>query len=255
MKELRLEREKDLRIAGRCLALSRKMLVWAIKQLDPQDLLPKSLDVAFKEPFKSFIFDDSDTEPTYMTDDDELATILRQFTEEWNETRNQLLLSLMPPSTRKGNGKIDVKGKGKATPASALDLATTFFQCPSCPEALSYPRVLAHDCQRLPATSGNRRDTDPEGLSMFTAGVYSRPWLCSCHGLVFDQQTSNVAAEIVQVCGENPDEATTERMDEIDCRLECVRCSEPKKGRCVMKWRMAVSFRPALFSLAQELNH
>lgn len=249
VKELRLEREKQTRISERCRALSKKISSWAVKQVQPQDVLPQVLDVALTEPFKSFIFNDSDMEPTYITDDDELISIMERFTEEWNESRNQFLLSLIPlpppppASTREESGKIDVKGKGKATSTSAtLDLATSFFKCHNCTETLHYPRVLAHQCQRPPATSVNKRDTDPEGLSMLLAGLYSRPWLCNCHGLTFDQEASDAARLIVQECGENPEEATAERMDEIDCRLECVRCSEIKKGRCVMKWRMAVSF-------------
>lgn len=251
-KKRRLEREKNDRILGRCHALHGKISSWAIKKSRPQDILPKVLDVAFSEPFKSYIFEDSDTEPTFMSDKDELAKILNQFTEEWDETRNQLLLSLIPTSTDDVVEKANEKGKGKQTSTSALNLATTFFQCSSGREAcsstrdtISYPRILAHECQRPKASC---RDTDPEGLRVLANRFYSRPWLANSPDLTFDQVASDAARMVVQVCGENPDEATAERMDEIDYRIECVRCSTPRYGRNIMKWRMAVSCTLFLFS-------
>ncbi len=206
-------------------------------------MLPTVLDVAFNEPFKSFIFDDSDTEPAFITDKDELAKTMEQFTEEWNRERDQFLFSLLPESS----GKSSAKGKDRIV-SSALHLATTFFRCssgqtdcPSAGDAIPYPDILTHNCQRSLAKKGNLRNTDPEGLAILSTRLYTRPWLLDCHELVFDQRASFVARMVVQECGENPDEVTTERMSAANCRLECIRCSEPKKGRCVMKWDAAVS--------------
>ncbi len=252
-KSLRLERVKQHQIRLRCHDLHGKISSWAIKRPQPQDILPKVLDVAFTEPFKSYLFEDSDTEPTFIADKDELAKILDQFTEEWDETRNQLLLSLIPTSTDKGGEEANEKGKGKEASLSALNLATTFFQCssgqedcPSTSDNISYPRILAHEYQRPIATTDNCRDTDPEGLQVLSINLYSRPWLANSPDLVFDQVSSDVARMIVQEFGENPDEITAERMDEIGHRIECVRCSGPVDGRYVMKWRMAVSPIPSL---------
>lgn len=250
-KELRLKQQKQKRISERCFTLHEMILSWALEQHQPQDILPKVLDVAFSEPFRSFVFDDLDTEPTFITDKDELAGIMERFTEEWNEARNEFLLSLIPKFTSKGRAGESTKGKGAATPISVLELATTFFQCPSgrknCSsgqDALSYPRILAHECQRTLATRKNRRDTDPEGLHILSTGLYSRPWLSTCKGTTFDQEASDIARMIVQECGEDPNEVTAERMDDIGCRLECLRCSGTRRGqeRCIVKWRMAVSF-------------
>lgn len=202
--------------------------------------MPQILDVALTEPFKSYVLGELDEEPIFMTDNDEFAKSLEHFTEDWNESRNQFLASLLPKS-QNGPGRASAKGKDKAgSSAKALNLATTFFQCPSCVEPISYPRVLAHECQRQPSTQVNRRDADPEDLLVVSAAIYHRPWLCDCRDLTFDQEASNVARAIIHECGENPDEITAEQMDEKECRFECVRCSEPRKGRWVMKWRMAV---------------
>lgn len=212
-------------------------------------MLPRVLDVALSEPFKSFIFDDSDKEPTFITDKNQLAKTMEKFTETWNEERDQFLLSLFPEPLRKSNAK----GKGKAVP-SPLNLATTFFRCSSgqegCPSAggaIPYPSVLAHSCQRPLARKENRRNTDPDGLWKLSTHFYTRPWLLHCQDLSFDQKASDVARMVVQECGENPDEATAERMGGL--RFECVRCSEPKLGRCVMKWDVAVSSSCAHVSL------
>lgn len=236
VKELRLEREKRDRIARRCENLANQITRWSRKQ--PQSgTLPKILDIALTEPFKSFILSDSDEESTFVTDQEELEGALRSFADDWNESRNQFLASLLPDA----GDKLNTKGKAKAAPNSAvLNLATTFFQCPSCPEPISYPRILAHECQLQSCTANNRRDTDPEDLTNFLNGIFTRPWFCESQELTFDQEVSDIARMIVQECGENPDEASPERMDEKDCRLECTRCSEPKRGRWVMKWRMAV---------------
>ncbi|KAF9448882.1 hypothetical protein P691DRAFT_813470 [Macrolepiota fuliginosa MF-IS2] len=239
VKVLRLEREKQTRIVRRCESLSKKISAWA-KQQSRYDTMPKTLDVALGEPFNSYILSGSDSEPTFITDSDKFGKALGHFAEEWNESRNQFLASLLPKSVR-GAGKASAKGKGRADISTkALELATTFFQCSSCVEPISYPRVLAHECLRQPCTSGNRRDSDPETLQALSITYFPRPWMCDCEDLTFDQEASEIARAIVQVCGENPDELTAERMDEMDCRLECTRCSEPKKGRWVMKWRMAV---------------
>jgi hypothetical protein len=140
--------------------------------------------------------------------------------------------------------KVNAKGKEKAVSnTAALSLATVLFQCPSCVEPISYPRVLAHDCLRSASTQTNKCDNDPEDLTVLSNGFYSRPWLCDARELSFDLEASEVAKTIVQVCGANPDETSAETMDNLDYRLECLKCSEPKKGRLVMKWRMAVSFQ------------
>lgn len=241
IRKSRLEQEGEHRIVQRCHILSKKISGWAIKQLRPQDMLPRVLDVALSEPFKPFIFDDTDTEPPFITDKNELAKTMERFTEAWNEERNQFLFSLLPEPYRKPNAK----GRGKAIP-SALDLATTFFRCSSgqgCPSpkgAIPYPGVLTHGCQRSLARKEIRRDTDPDGFWKLSTHFYIRPWLHHCQDLSFDQKASSVARMVIQECGEHPDEATAEKMDELG--LECVRCSEPKRGRrCVMKWDMAVS--------------
>lgn len=44
----------------------------------------------------------------------------------------------------------------------------------------------------------------------------------------------------MKVCGEDPDKVTAEQMEEIDVRVECLRCIKAGKlengGRLVMNW-------------------
>ncbi|KXN91510.1 hypothetical protein AN958_00772 [Leucoagaricus sp. SymC.cos] len=240
VKALRFERERQDRITRRCELLAQKIAAWVPKQ-SQLDALPQILDFAISEPFKSFILSESDEEPVFITDDTEFLSATNTFLEEWNGSRDQFLISLFPASNK--GSRANAKGKDKAVDGSyVLNLATTFFQCPACVEPISYPRALAHECLRSSCTQSNRRDDDPEDLAVLSAGIsYCRPWLCDAKDLIFDQEASDVAKMIVLECGGNPAETTAQQMDEMNPRLECLRCTEPKKGRSVMKWRMAVS--------------
>ncbi|KAF5358484.1 hypothetical protein D9756_001346 [Leucocoprinus leucothites] len=233
---LRLEQEKQDRVARRGDDLAQKIVTWSMDK-SQLDALPQVLDFALSEPFKSMLLNEADEE--LKLNDLELFGEFDRFLENWNGLRDQFLISLTPFSSQASESDAKGKGKAKASP-TVLDLATTFFQCPGCTEPISYPRVLAHECLHTFSVQSNRRDADPEHLAMLSNGSHYRPWLCDAQDLIFDQEASSIAKMVVKECGENPDEATAERMDELDCRLECLRCAEPKKGRLVMKWRMAI---------------
>ncbi|KAF8969724.1 hypothetical protein BDZ97DRAFT_1915257 [Flammula alnicola] len=61
-----------------------------------------------------------------------------------------------------------------------------------------------------------------------------------------DEESTKFAKVIVQACGEDLLTVTADRMDEIDARVECLRCcaqAEAKKSsrnRLVMTWKMAI---------------
>jgi hypothetical protein len=219
--------------------LAQKISSWSRKQTQ-LDGLPQVLDFALCEPFNSFVLSESEDQPIFITDESELLDALNKFFDRWNDSRNQFLASLILNAVRRPSQS--PKGKGKAeSNLDALNLATTFFQCPDCVEPISYPRILAHECLRSFCALSNKRNTDPEHLDILSAGgPYRRPWLCEAEGLTYYRDASDIAKMIVQECGASPNEVTAADMDRLDCRLECVRCTEPKKGRLVMKWRMAV---------------
>jgi len=59
-----------------------------------------------------------------------------------------------------------------------------------------------------------------------------------------DEEATNFARRIVRICGEDPDTVTFSRMEELDARFECVRCTAKSKTktrkRLVMNWTTAL---------------
>lgn len=238
-KTLRLEDEKFERISDRREFIWRRLCLWSMFESQLRsDTLPQILDIATTEPFRTFILEDADEFPGLLMDIGYISSTFKSFADSWNQDREQFLGSLVPGKTGQPNGR----GKAKTRMSTvALRRATTFFQCPYCTEPISFPRILAHGCLlNRSSTKNNRRDTDPEILVAFSFYVFPRPWFSEAQNLTFDQEASNVAKSIIKECGENPDRITQEQMDEKDLRLECRACTEQKKGRYAMKWRMAV---------------
>ena len=67
---------------------------------------------------------------------------------------------------------------------------------------------------------------------------YGADWNEGDDQVTFDDEASGFAQVIVKVCEEDPDMVTLDRMNEIDARVECLRCRGRKK--LVMNWTTAV---------------
>lgn len=73
-----------------------------------------------------------------------------------------------------------------------------------------------------------------------------------------DEEATNFAKTIVEACGEDPNTTTFTRMEELDARLECLRCTAKSKAktrnRLVMNWTTAVSFLLLFVDEDSKLN-
>ena len=224
---------------------------------------PTAWWIASSKPVASFVKETS-------KDVKEVESQLPDLITSWKEETERFLITLIPRPS----------GKGKKKENTLLELATSFFKCHWCTEPISYPRILMHDCflrvndveqkagneeeeeeeeeaedsedDEVLDASGQReprppRQITPDMVLSTLSGVYSLGMYAGNVGVTFDEEASNVARDIITVCGEDPNTVTHREMEEADVRLECLRCSlamqtkqRAKSSRLVMKWIMAV---------------
>ena len=99
---------------------------------------------------------------------------------------------------------------------------------------LWYPRVLGHRCLTKPSGF-----TPDESLELEKGpGRYRKLW--SCELIAVDKRASKAAKAIVEACGMNPRVATADDMDNLDARVECLKCYPSAPERMVFGWRSAV---------------
>ena len=182
-----------------------------------------------------------------------LTSYLPDITASWRESADEHLLDLLP---QKATSSTTKKGKAKSKSMSnCLELATTFFNCQWCREPISYPRILMHYCIRLRRRIGPEGDDGEEDLDEEVefedrklavwnkmSFWYGTDWNESKDQVTFDDEASGFARVIVKACGEDPDTVTSDRMKEIDARVECLRCAKEGRyaSRLVMNWTTAV---------------
>ncbi|KAF9484643.1 hypothetical protein BDN70DRAFT_81144 [Pholiota conissans] len=194
---------------------------------------------------------------------------LPKISKTWRAEADEYLLGLLTGPT-----KSSARADGEALDATPLELATTFFGCHWCTEAVSYPRILMHECLRTRRQDQDADHSDTEG-SGFSAQkattdeggpdmVHSIPtvnerqvwnkmssWLGptwnEAHKFIsVDEEFTKSAKAIIQACGENPNTLTAEALNDLNIRVECMRCVPPpgKRGtarsRHVMSWNMAI---------------
>ena len=200
-----------------------------------------------------------------------------QITETWRREADTFLLGLLSklPSSPSTDEAID---------RAPLELATTFFKCNWCTEPINYPRILMHGCLRnrrcndpdeeeddqeadegkidsgahddveaMEAEDNNAHQTRNARRNEITvdsvwnkmSSWFGPGWNEGNDQIFVDEEATNFAKTIVEVCGEDPNTTTFARMEELDARLECVRCTAKSKtktrNRLVMNWTTAVS--------------
>ena len=194
-----------------------------------------------------------------------LAERVIEITNAWRNAADKHLLGLLSP------GLITMaKDLDQAVDKTSLELATTFFTCHWCPEALSYPRVLVHSCflnKGLGKASNKTllvgpHDEDAEeaedveeedddvsnheselkenyGIVKATPLVTwnsihvenGRRWNESGNEIAFDDEASGAAKRILQAIGEDPATMNATQIQAMDIRVECMRCSTANSTR------------------------
>ncbi|KAK0494992.1 hypothetical protein EDD18DRAFT_1106848 [Armillaria luteobubalina] len=181
-------------------------------------IYPKAVDVAVLEPFSNLLF----TTPLDQDVTESVTATLAKLpivAGKWRETENCALQALMLKAGLEPN----------------LDLATSFFKCNLCRGLCQYPYVLAHRCFSL--YPYNLFDPDN-----WKGNAVSRLWDCdeapiwSASQYEVDGEAFKRVQSIVQACGLNPETATCEDMDSLNCR---VTCSNSETGSLVMRWQIA----------------
>lgn len=179
----------------------------------------------------------------------------------WRAETDDYLASLIPQPSVKGKGK-----KKASNIADLLNLATTFFKCHWCTEPISYPRVLMHSCFAEDPQADDDDDDTEEEVVIHRRRTARQPLppkqitydtvlptlldrhnvgMCAgMEGVTYDDEASKAVREIVVLCGKDPNTVTYAAMEELDARIECLRCSRRvkrgKNKRLIMKWTMAV---------------
>jgi hypothetical protein len=241
-------------------------------------ILPPTSYIANLEPFRTLLKTlplEDNVSNQYLSG---MQSTLSKLTEAWRREADLYLLGLLsnaPPSTSTDE-EID---------RAPLELATTFFKCNWCTEPITYPRILMHGCLRnrrckdadeeeneegdeggeeadsgpddeneaVGATDENDHQTPNITRNEITVDTvwnkmsswFGSGWNEGSDQIFVDEEATNFAKRIVQVCGQDPNTATFSRMEELDARLECVRCTAKSKlktrNRLVMNWTTAVS--------------
>lgn len=205
---------------------------------DIQHSVPRVLQLAKLEPFKSLVYEapaDQELNPA-----DFLAHLdaIPQVFDSWKEGIVEHLLTLLGlgPGER-ADSDASAKGKGREVISdgnSVLGRATTIFNCKQCCGLLLYPYILTHGC------------LVDSGYARHRKGDYNCEWNEEDQVEVHEQ-ASRYARAIVIALGQDPNTATWEQLDKDNQRVECTRCrikptrkSRNKNIRLVMNWRHAV---------------
>ncbi|KAK7063921.1 F-box domain-containing protein [Favolaschia claudopus] len=112
--------------------------------------------------------------------------------------------------------------------------------------AMWYPEFLHHPCNTVTKKDPFGDDVPENKLFLAPKEIgwrYRRKW--SCETIFFDSKASRAVERVLEACGLNPDSTTTQKMDEMDPRFICLKCSygakcDGQRNRKVMSWRAAV---------------
>ena len=254
-----------------------------------QLIVPFTSYIAVLEPFKTLLKTLPLEERVTEEELSALATpdILLQMTEAWRREADTSLLGLL--------SKPLPSNTDEAINRTPLELATTFFKCNWCTEPINYPRILMHRCLRNRCCKDTDDDDDDEegdegkvdpgsddevetieaeddtehqthnthsevtvdSVWNKISSWFGSSWNEGNDQIFVDEEATNFAETIVGACGEDPNTTTFARMEELDARLECVRCTAKSKAktrnRLVMNWTTAVSLR-LFFLLTRTRN-
>ncbi|KAG6836736.1 hypothetical protein H0H93_004142 [Arthromyces matolae] len=181
-------------------------------------------DLCVQEPFLSLIFTTPATTEVTLGDFEAKQSHISGISQVWFESRSRELKDLLPPEL------------------PSLDLAVAIFRCVWCKKPISFPRMLRHYCLIIGHDGFKPANNNADIYEYFTHSM-DKPWNFGGNQVLFDKTTSDHAQDVVALCGAEPLKATATFMDELDCRLECLRCLHGKRsrtGRLVMPWSYTI---------------
>ncbi|KAK0466145.1 uncharacterized protein EV420DRAFT_811718 [Desarmillaria tabescens] len=185
-------------------------------------IFPKAESVVIQEPFSTLFFDT----PLNLSIADSLQAMwvhLPGVASKWREVQTAELLKLM----QEAGLKLDI------------NLATTVFTCTNCRQIFQYPYVLAHNCSFWqPYKDLNPEDWKPYALRYISSGV---AWSATL--FTTNEESIKKVEYLIKTCGLDPETATQEDMNALDCRVICNHCSissiDGSKYKYVMRWQNA----------------
>ncbi|KAG5716225.1 Dihydroxyacetone kinase [Termitomyces sp. T112] len=196
-------------------------------------------DICAEEPFRSLIFSTPIDTTLTLADFAAWKDDIPRACKARAESQVQVLEALLPPDF------------------PCLDLAMALFCCRWCTKSIPYPDVLQHHCLIT-----SQHDFKPSGdnveLYKFALGYdyrgsqdeaghalsFQRPWNFGGAQVKYDTQAASSAKEIIGLCGADPRSVSKQTMDELDVRVECLRCGQGKRGRTgrlTMTWSKAIT--------------
>ncbi|KAK0217689.1 hypothetical protein EDD85DRAFT_1029434 [Armillaria nabsnona] len=181
---------------------------------------PKAVDAALLKPFSKILFAtplDQDITESLTAAWAQLPSVA----DKWRKTHDSALKGLML----------------KAGLEPDLNLATSFFKCNCCDRLCQYPYVLAHRC----SLSYPQESFDPDNWKNYALTHLSRRGnaaIWSASQYMVDGKALKRVQSIIQACGLNPETATHEDMDSLNCRVICKYCSTAV-GSFVTQWQIA----------------
>jgi len=249
------------------------------KTLKKPYIVAHSSNLARREPFQSLIRDtpiDQKINPAHLT---ELAVHIPEMNKLWRAEADTFLLGLLSEPSRLGPG-----GEVDRTPLERATTFFNCYHCSepiTYPRILMHDCLrnrlnnsdpYAAATEELLETKAEQEEADEEPGDAHSetkadkaaqTAKYDMPeatptnvwnkmsfyfgsdWNEGSDQISVDDEASGFARVIVKACGEDPDTTSFERMQELDARVECVRCSEKMKNklrsRLVMNWTTAVS--------------
>jgi hypothetical protein len=199
------------------------------------DIIPGPADVCEMHEFKTIIEDTpygvQVTEETFRR----AMARLPQLINEWRSAKDAELVHIMNDSVESEHSQSN--GSDGENNRKQLELATSLFQCKICCGTIPYPQILIHACTHDLRYTWRHSD-DPR--CALWCNLLDEPWNIGGEKIGIDNQAKPAGRLIVETCGLDPDTATAQEMDDLDPRLECVKCYSEMSGRLIMGWKMAV---------------
>lgn len=114
-----------------------------------------------------------------------------------------------------------------------------------------YPEYMHHRCNSVRWKEWAKPDEEEEALSFAVEHVVRTAW--TCKNLEYDEKAARVVQKILDACGWDWKTMTTERLDQLDPRLVCLKCSwgnrcDGDRIMTVRSWRSAVCYAWLLLS-------
>lgn len=195
----------------------------------PDEIVPGMADVCFGMPevLDLVLYADNETEIAYSSFIRPMSKFA-DFSRKWRLDKDNTLCQIL---TKPCATEI-------STDLAPHQLATVYFQCQTCREAIQYPRVLTHCCM----TESREWENVSLDLGLRSVADCSRqiPWNHFQDRIQIADDFCASASDVIRATNIDPKLATASQMDELDGRFMCLLCADENLRHITMSWRMAV---------------